>query len=97
MKRARFLPAALATAVLSSLVFSANPANAESCSASAASIVSRSTGGTCSMALALNQVFTLTFRLRNDSIIDSGPNDGDLVSGTIFSGEHVAARAPGTV
>jgi len=39
--------------------------------------------------MALNQELTLTYRVRNASIVDSGPNDGTFVSATIFAGSEI--------
>jgi hypothetical protein len=77
----------LAVAVLAP----AGPAQADSCSASASVILSRSTGGTCENALQPDQEFTITYRLTNRSSVDGGPNDDEPVESTIFSGSVLEA------
>ncbi|MFN2426022.1 MAG: hypothetical protein ABR587_06205 [Candidatus Binatia bacterium] len=66
---------------------------ADGCSASSSSLVTRSSGGTCGAALSLDDVFTLTYRITNASIIDdnTSPNDGDPIEATIFGGNEMVA------
>ena len=73
------------------LVAGATESRADSCSASASSLITRSAGGTCAAALALNQEFTLAYRVTNASIIDDplSANDGNPVAATIQSGEQI--------
>jgi len=80
-----------AAATLLAALAAASPSYADSCSASASATVSRSTGGTCGEAMTINQELTLTYRVRNASVVDSGPNDGTAVESTIFSGAEVVA------
>src|SRR5690349_5377405 len=74
----------LAASVLAAIT-GATQAQAASCSASVAAIISRSSGGTCDAALSLNEEFTITYRIDNNSIVDDAgePNDGEPVGATI--------------
>jgi hypothetical protein len=81
---------AAAAALLALVVLApAGEVRADPCSASTSVAVSRSTGGTCDDSLTLNQVFTLTYRLRNSSSVDGGPNDDTPVESTIFGGSQI--------
>ncbi len=65
------------------------PAQADSCSAGASVIISRSDGGTCPVSLSLNDELTFTYRMRNASIVDGGANDGTPVQSTILAGAEL--------
>jgi hypothetical protein len=79
--------ALLAFAVLAA----ASDARADVCSASLSTVISRSTGGTCPVALQLNQELTITYRVTNLSIVDGGANDGEQVEATIDAGSQMDA------
>jgi len=70
-----------------------------SCSASAAALISRSTGGTCAAALAPGTEFTLSYRVTNASIVDDpgGPMDGTAVSAVLLSGRTIDAILAQTI
>lgn len=67
------------------------------CSASAAALVSRSTGGTCAAALAPGTEFTLSYRINNVSIVDGGPMDGTPVSAILLAGRTIDAILAQTI
>jgi len=80
-------------AVALALVAVGTEARADSCSASTSSLVTRSDGGACDDALTLDQIFTLSYRTTNASVIDDSNsiNDGDFVESTIFAGNELVA------
>jgi len=82
----------LAAAVLA-LAGGVTESRADSCSASASTLISRSTGGNCAAALSLGDVFTLSYRITNASIIDDplSLNDGDPVDAVVLANEVMVA------
>ncbi|MFN2426440.1 MAG: hypothetical protein ABR587_08345 [Candidatus Binatia bacterium] len=78
-----------AVSVAMATLVGASDSRANSCSAGTSATVSRSTGGTCEAAMSLNQELTLQYRVRNASIVDSGPDDGTFVQSTIFDGSEI--------
>ena len=73
------------------LIAGATESRADSCSASASSLITRSSGGTCGAALSLHQEITLDYKIQNASIIDDpmSANDGDPIQATIQSGAEI--------
>jgi len=92
MKTRNKLCIAFAAMTLAVLV-GASQSQADPCSASASTLVSRSAGGTCPSALALNDTLTLQYRIQNASIVDDpgGPNDGTGVAAKITGGKTFSA------
>lgn len=86
------LPLSAAACLLAGGVAFAQPIP-YACSASVSTLISRSTGGTCENALNQGEVFTMSYRVTNASIIDdaASPNDGDPVDARIPTGEQLVA------
>lgn len=81
------------TILLGAVLLGSTPSRADVCSASASAIVSRSTGGSCPAALVPNQVFTISYRVTNASIVDdiTSPDDGLAVAGELRAGATLDA------
>jgi len=69
----------------------ATEVRADACAASNSALVTRSTGGQCVNALSDNEIFTLTYKITNQSVIDGGPNDGDFVNASIDAGNEIVS------